>query len=745
MGIMRNNYLHIAIAFAATLFVGCAKEVIPTNDSNADTKEFVIYANSQVDTKTAFNDDCTSIMWSENDKINVFHAEAGTVDYINDTEYDSEKREERPFIISDAATGKFTGQLLGELESTKSYDWYAIYPFNRYISSPAVQDGGYVYLGSRSDRTQVQTGNDSKSHLVGGGYPLYGVAKSVSAGDSPSISMKQAASIIAVKVTNTTEDPLTVSSVSFTGTEDIVGTFFMDITGTSPVFTTEKSASSTATIYVSDTANLTVNDGTAIAKDESATFYLGVKPFTAESGKSIKVSVNGYEKTLDLTSNVSFAPGKIKTIKFDYNNTSKEQEYKQTFDYAYFSEGSRLSNKTDQNTYFQVPSGNEPSVAALEGIFSGKTIISDVTVTINSATYGSGTNPSASTFSLYTSSSCATSVPSVQSGNLPTSSTYTNVVYTISKDDAQAKLSDDLAIKITKPGKTIRFRSVEVSFKYTVDLNEKTIVSIVVSGAPTKTSYYSGEAFEVSGLVVTANYSDGSYTVLTDNIEWNCTPSVMSLGTNSVVVVATVDGISSSQYTVTNLTVREKETSSSTSISEYADGTYYIVDTYNNKYYAMSGSVNSSKAIGAIDISAAVTLNSDGSISIDATNPLITDNMKYSIKKLGDNYALLEPNGSSIKLQPKGNNLGLDTGIEWSGFVVSPDDSNRFSLTATGTNSKSNSTANCLLLQTSSWDSTNKVQKPTLIFKGYAQSNRGTVTDNAQCYASGYMYFVNAN
>lgn len=136
--------------------------------------------------------------------------------------------------------------------------------------------------------------------------------------------------------------------------------------------------------------------------------------------------------------------------------------------YSYGLSGWSLTNYTDQSSYYQVPSGNDPSVATISGIFSGKTITSNVVVTINCATYGSGTNPSASTFSLYKETACTTAITATKGGTLPTSSTYTDVTYTVTQANA-ASLGDDLAIKITKPGKTIRLKSIKVEFTYTTE------------------------------------------------------------------------------------------------------------------------------------------------------------------------------------------------------------------------------------------------------------------------------------
>lgn len=217
-----------------------------------------------------------------------------------------------------------------------------------------------------------------------------------------------------------------------------------------------------------------------------------------------------------------------------------------------------LTNYTDKEKFYLVPSGTEPSVATLSGIFKDKKVTSDVVVTINCATFGGGTNPNAQTFTFYTTSDCSSRISATPSGKLPTSATYASPIYTISKDDATS-LSNDLAIKITKPGKQIRLKSIGVKFSYEA-ASAANLTSIVVSGTPTKTTYEEGEAFDPTGLVVTGTYDDGTQKEITDGIVWVKDPEILKLGTTSVDVKASVGNIVSNIYTVTGITVKEKVT-----------------------------------------------------------------------------------------------------------------------------------------------------------------------------------------
>lgn len=67
---------------------------------------------------------------------------------------------------------------------------------------------------------------------------------------------------------------------------------------------------------------------------------------------------------------------------------------------------------------------------------------------------------------------------------------------------------------------------------------EKVLKSIAISGEPTKTTYTEGEAFDPTGLVVTATYEDESTRGVTDDVTWTFDPATLILGTTEVNVTA---------------------------------------------------------------------------------------------------------------------------------------------------------------------------------------------------------------
>lgn len=307
---MRKQILTLgAICAAAFTLTNCNKEIAEPHAPVTGGTDFEIIATT-ADTKTANNG--LNTVWAAGDDLTVFHAVAGSTTYGSNDKF-----------TYAGADNKFTGKLATGLDASKSYDWYAMFPYSSYINTPTNSDkGGYVYIGERSDQTQIQTGNDSKAHLIYGASnqtglrncPLYAVAKGVAASATPTFTMKQLASIVEVNVTNTNTAPLTVSTVSFTapaGT-NIVGTFYVNFTDNGGTVYTDGN-------FPGNIANLTVKNGTAIAKDGIAKFYLAIKPFAANTGDELKISVNGYEKTHKLTKKVEFKAGKIEAVNFKYN------------------------------------------------------------------------------------------------------------------------------------------------------------------------------------------------------------------------------------------------------------------------------------------------------------------------------------------------------------------------------------------------------------------------------------------
>lgn len=89
---------------------------------------------------------------------------------------------------------------------------------------------------------------------------------------------------------------------------------------------------------------------------------------------------------------------------------------------------------------------------------------------------------------------------------------------------------------------------------------EKTLSSITISGTLTKKQYTEGEPFDPTGLIVKANFSDGTSTNITNEVTWS--PVNMTLGTTRVTCSYTYKGVtktaSYSGITVNPIVVEKK-------------------------------------------------------------------------------------------------------------------------------------------------------------------------------------------
>lgn len=308
---MKRSFYALGLMLAATFtLTNCAKEMdAPVQEPSSTGIPFEIIANA-VDTKTT--NDGMSTVWAEGDALNVFHAEAGTETYVDNGE----------FTYGETENGNFAGTLASEL-TAEAYDWYASYPYNEKVTTPASTTSGWMAVGSKSNAVQTQTGNNSMAHIAGENYPLYGVAKNVAVGETPEITMNHLTSLIEVNVYNEVGEDIVVSNISFTAPESVIGTYYIDFTGAAPAFV------SSGANYVSNTATLNVVDGEAIVSDEEpAKFYLAVKPFTAVAGSTMTVKVTtSDEKYQEFPStrdfDVVFKSGKIKKINVYVTNLNE--------------------------------------------------------------------------------------------------------------------------------------------------------------------------------------------------------------------------------------------------------------------------------------------------------------------------------------------------------------------------------------------------------------------------------------
>ncbi|MDY5669434.1 MAG: Ig-like domain-containing protein [Bacilli bacterium] len=247
-----------------------------------------------------------------------------------------------------------------------------------------------------------------------------------------------------------------------------------------------------------------------------------------------------------------------------------------------FSYGDNLvvSNYTDKSSYCLVPKSGDSSVASFETIFNGKSISGNVTVTINNATYGNGTNPSASTFTFYSDAECFNQISATQSGPLPTKSDYVNTVYTIA---GTSITGDSLFLKISKPGKQVRLKSVKIEFNYTASSNPFLQFADGAKGIKSvgETASYPATIANATGSEGPITYTSSNESVATVNSEGLVT--ALAVGTTKI--TASCDSLTAVSF---DMKVYSKNTglSSNSPLSGeeardfYNDGVYDSTKSY---------------------------------------------------------------------------------------------------------------------------------------------------------------------
>lgn len=311
---MKKYSLLMGLMCAALSITSCSKDNTETFDKPKGY-EFELYAAPQTRTEV----DGLDMKWSANDAMNVFHALPGTTNYSANDQ----------FTVSDIEGGVFKGTISDtEFDPNGTYDWYAVYPYEWFMKSPAEPTldeenkltGCYYTIGSKTNSTQQQEGINNQVHISGENIPLYGKATGVTG--SPKLQMHHITTLFRINVTNIGSADLNVTNITLTSaSENLIGTYYFDITGAEPVLT------SSGDNYVSKTAALNVTDG-VVAPDATGSFYLATRAFTAPEGEqlTLKVTANGetVEKVATLSKETSFAAGKINKLNVDIEGKEAE-------------------------------------------------------------------------------------------------------------------------------------------------------------------------------------------------------------------------------------------------------------------------------------------------------------------------------------------------------------------------------------------------------------------------------------
>lgn len=282
---------------AALCMVSCNKQVLPEEPiapeagTGTDKIEFHISA-SCTETKTAVSG--KSIVWESGDNLAVTYSHGGE---------------------QETAVFKYEGEdsFVGEISTPDSPgDWYAIYP-----ATAAGESGVSLTLPAES----VQQGNGSMAHLAGDGFPLWGKALQIAGSDTPHMQMEQLAAVISFNVTNQEDTPIKVSKVLFSAPVELAGEFSGSM---------EEAEWSPVPGKATKTAVLNVTSGEEIAPGGSASFYMGVMPFSSTGDFTITVMAECGGEQIYSTKNVqsktmSFAAGVVGKINYKFVSSVPEE------------------------------------------------------------------------------------------------------------------------------------------------------------------------------------------------------------------------------------------------------------------------------------------------------------------------------------------------------------------------------------------------------------------------------------
>ena len=130
--------------------------------------------------------------------------------------------------------------------------------------------------------------------------------------------------------------------------------------------------------------------------------------------------------------------------------------------------------------------------------------------------------------------------------------TATSSWSTVETKTGTGSASGNISITFTDGSRALYIKSITV---VTDDGSSATLSSLTISGTPTQLNYTESETFNPAGLTVTAKYSDGSTEDVTKAVEWTITPEVLTAGTTSVTVKATLGDVTSEGYVVDNVVV----------------------------------------------------------------------------------------------------------------------------------------------------------------------------------------------
>ena len=202
-------------------------ETVQTPNEEGERIPYVIYADIPV-TKTIANSNGT--YWAVGDQVTVYSKGESFVC-------------QGPYIYAEdkAFAGGITEGTLADVN-----DWYCIYPYKSSAVGRVDQIQETVTIGANaSNYVQTQNAVNSMTHIAGVNVPMYGIKKQVPEETTPEFSMSHLSALVAVKVVNSTNNPITIEQVGLeAATNKIVGDFTLGFDGETPTLVSVDATSS---------------------------------------------------------------------------------------------------------------------------------------------------------------------------------------------------------------------------------------------------------------------------------------------------------------------------------------------------------------------------------------------------------------------------------------------------------------------------------------------------------------------
>lgn len=307
-----KHFLRLALAASLTVaLASCTKEKAEINPADQNTDGLAFEISAGVNATKTETDAELKTSWTAGDSLIVFHAEAGTTNYINDG----------MFKLKEAgAVGQFTGTLAEALTEGKSYDWYVVYPYSEDITSPAAASFKYNQGAEKPDNGE--TVNLST-------LPLWSNVKGLASDQNVSFTMHQVYALAKVVMTNHLNDvTLTNFSMSVSSEYDLYDQeSHVTMTGDIDFDATGEAVTVAATPSAYNPSNATIAYGTnatpvSLANGGAWTVYFPIIPQVHPAGEALTFTPNQgvMRKTVVLKEDIEFKAGEVTTFNVDLND-----------------------------------------------------------------------------------------------------------------------------------------------------------------------------------------------------------------------------------------------------------------------------------------------------------------------------------------------------------------------------------------------------------------------------------------